>query len=65
MHYRQHVNYYYDYSDGQTLSNDPEGNLVQLCAACAQRHKDDILLAQTGDVESVCELCDATQEEVL
>lgn len=47
--------YRYYYSD--ELTTDPEGNLVQLCDRCAQRHRG---VAQwAGDGADGCELCDA------
>lgn len=56
------INYFYDWSEGEDrLSSDPEGNLVQLCARCADKHWQIVSLAQRGDAESCCELCDAGQ----
>lgn len=56
------VNYFYDWSEGKDrLSSDPEGNLVMLCARCADKHRAIVSLAQRGDAESCCELCDAGQ----
>lgn len=56
------VAYYYDLSG--ELSSDHEGNLVQLCERCRQRHADDVQLAQAGDDESSCELCDESDDEL-
>lgn len=50
------VNYYYDFSG--TLTNDTEGNLVQLCREHAQKAREDgleIQFADSGDCESICE----------
>lgn len=48
------VNYYYS----DELTNDTEGNLVQLCRKCADKNRNVIEYAQRGDEESECELCD-------
>jgi hypothetical protein len=50
------VRYYYDLS-GQ-LSDDPEGNLVQLCTRCAAQHIAEVQPAAAGEEGAVCELCD-------
>lgn len=52
------VNYYYS----DELTNDTEGNLIQLCRACAKAHREVIQFAQTGDPESSCEMCKAQNE---
>lgn len=52
------VNYFYS----DTLTNDTEGNLVQLCRACAQQNKALAAWASRGDTESECELCDAAND---
>lgn len=46
--------YRFYYSDA--LTNDTEGNLVQLCDRCAQLHADQVEWA--GDAAEGCELCD-------
>jgi hypothetical protein len=62
------VNFYYDWTEdangNPTLSSDDEGNLVQLCKRCAAPHlaSGDIQHAQSGDSDSVCELCEATND---
>lgn len=52
------VNYYYS----DELTNDTEGNLVQLCGACAQRNADKVQWAQRGDHESECEICNTAND---
>lgn len=52
------VNYYYS----DDLTADTEGNLVQLCRACATKHQGVVQWASKGDNESECELCGATND---
>lgn len=47
------VNFYYS----DELTSDTEGNLVQLCRACAGKHIDIVEWASRGDEECECELC--------
>lgn len=54
-------NYYYS----ETLTEDPEGSLVALCAECAAMAVagcEDVIWAGAGDPETICELCGAEQE---
>lgn len=57
------VNYYYDNSDEKILSNDPEGNLVQLCRNCAEENAEIVEKASRGDEQSICELCEVCNDE--
>lgn len=52
------VNYYYS----DELTNDDEGNLVQLCRGCAAQNRDQIQWASRGDDQSACELCRASND---
>lgn len=52
------VNYYYS----DELTNDAEGNLVQLCGNCAKANRTIVQFASRGDEESECELCDAAND---
>ncbi len=54
---RADVKLFYDLSDNKTLSNDPEGNLVALCALHAAEYDDDILHASDDADGMGCELC--------
>lgn len=56
----EEVNYYYS----DELTNDDEGNLVQLCRDCAHQNQDVIQWAQQGDSESECELCDKVNDPI-
>lgn len=49
------VQYYYS----DALTRDTEGNLVQLCEACAQEHRGEVEFAGTDSWEPlVCEVCE-------
>ena len=54
------VHFFYDWSG--ELSTDGEGGLVQLCDHCAWKQGDAVHKAQRGDLESECELCDASND---
>jgi hypothetical protein len=58
-----HVNYFYDWTEPKQYSDDPEGNLVLLCASCAARAGDDVALAATGDEGAACELCGVSDDD--
>ena len=49
------VNFYYDWMNH--LNEDPEGQLVQLCAECADLFEGDMDWAGEGDTECVCWRC--------
>jgi len=52
------VNFYYS----DELTNDTEGNLVQLCRTCAKANVDKAEWASRGDEECICELCEACND---
>ncbi len=52
------VNYYYS----DELTNDDEGNLVQLCRDCAKVNRDKTNWASRGDDQSICELCETCND---
>lgn len=55
------VNYYYDWTG--RLTNDDEGNLVQLCKAHAEQHESEVGWASRGDPDGECELCEAAGDD--
>lgn len=60
------VHYFYDLTADKRHTQDAEGNLVQLCPACAMGPlaAGEIIKAQRGDAESICEAdgCEAANE---
>lgn len=58
-----YISYYYDQTPTQTLSDDPEGNLVALCLECSADHAADIAFAGNADDEAVCDVCGAGQAD--
>lgn len=52
------VSYYYS----DELTSDTEGNLVQLCRACADRNHAAVEWAGAGHEQAECELCGASND---
>lgn len=60
------VQFFYDLTwepgKGGEFSNDPEGQLVQLCRVCAAEAGDQVEWAGAGDADCECEQCEARND---
>lgn len=57
------VLHYYDWTDDHLLSNDPEGNLVDLCDNCAQEYGDEVSVASDEVLDTWCEICNSYEDD--